>query len=132
MPVETLEAWLRTNPTGVLASHGNPSDPGLAGPAASCLAFRLPSLEEAPGAVDRCLGALAEAEGLSGPLPPALGVLPCPGNLRGLRNRLVRFKLLGQLPEAPQASGLSLEAEDLASNLHQLERILLHRALRRR
>jgi hypothetical protein len=131
VPAATLEAWLRAHPTGVLASHRPPSDPSLAGPAASCLAFRLPTLEEEPGAMERCLGALAEAEGLSGPLPQALGALPCPGNLRGLRNRLVRFKLLGQLPDAPQASGLSLEAEDLASNLHQLERILLHRALRR-
>jgi hypothetical protein len=131
VPTPALEAWLRANPRGVLAAHGSPSDPTLAGPAAFCLAFRLPGLEEEPEAVDRCLKALAETEGVAWPLPAALGALPCPGNLRGLRNRLVRYKLLGQLPDPPQALGFSLEAEDLASNLHQLERILLHRALRR-
>jgi hypothetical protein len=131
VPAAALDAWLRANPRGVLAAHRSPAEPALAGPAASCLAFRLPGLEEEPEAVARCLRALAEAEGMAWPLPAALGALPCPGNLRGLRNRLVRYKLLGQLPDPPQTSGLSLEAEDLASNLHQLERILLHRALRR-
>jgi DNA-binding NtrC family response regulator len=39
--------------------------------------------------------------------------------------------LLGQLPE-PEAEGpLRFEAEDMATNLHELERFLLHRALRR-
>ncbi len=65
------------------------------------------------------------------PLPPALGILPCPGNLRGLRNRLVRWKLLGQLPEDPAPRLPLADSEDLAANLHVLERLLLHRALRR-
>jgi hypothetical protein len=46
----------------------------------------------------------------------------------------VRWKLLGQLPdEVPIGGGgpLPLESEDMATNLHALERLLLHRALRR-
>ena len=126
----TLETWLAQNPGGVLGSHQDPSVPELAEVASRCLAFHLPSMEDDPGSMERCLGVLALAEGLTGPLPPPLATLPCPGNLRGLRNRLVRYKLLGQLPEDP-GPGLPLEKEDLASNLHVLERILLHRALRR-
>jgi len=59
--------------------------------------------------------------------------LPCRGNLKELRNRLIRWQLLGQLPEPslgnhnPQL----LDTEDIASNLHILERTLLHRALKR-
>jgi len=129
---EVVEAWLKVNPRGVLAAHLGPADPALAGPASRCLVFHLPSLADDPPAMARGLAALAEAEGLAQPLPPALGLLPCPGNLRGLRNRLVRFKLLGQLPlEAPWNTALPLETEDLAANLHVLERLLLHRALRR-
>jgi DNA-binding NtrC family response regulator len=103
-----------------------------------CLVLRLENLEEDPTAIGNCLTSLAEEEGLLGSLHPvirALGALPCPGNLRGLRNRLVRWKLLGQLPEPLDDSSThemgALEAEDLATNLHQLERLLLHRALRR-
>ena len=129
---EVVEAWLRLNPRGVLAAHQGPGDPAVAGPASRCLVFHLPSLADDPPAMERCLAALAGAEGLPLPLPPALGLLPCPGNLRGLRNRLVRFKLLGQLPlEAPWNTALPLDTEDLAANLHVLERLLLHRALRR-
>lgn len=95
------------------------------------LAVRLPALDERPEAVPALLQALAEEEGLSGDLPAALGRLPCPGNLRELRNRVLRFKLLGQLPEAPEAGTPILEAEDLATNLHALEAFLLHRTLRR-
>jgi hypothetical protein len=125
------QAFLRDAPRGVLASHVGPEAPTVAGEAERCLAFRIPSLEEAPQDVPRCLAALAAEEGVEGPLPPALGLLPCPGNLRGLRNRLVRWKLLGQLPEEPAQSLPLPDSEDLAANLHVLERLLLHRALRR-
>ena len=127
-----LAAWLETHPDGVLASHLGPEAPSAAPVAQHCLAFRLPSLEEAPGSIPELLRSMAEAAGCPAPLPPELGRLPCPGNLRGLHNRLVRWQVLGQLPEEPESTGrLPLEAEDLATNLHALERILLHRALRR-
>jgi hypothetical protein len=122
-----LEAWLADHPKGVLGAHRGPADVL----AATCLPFRLLALEDDPGCVTRCLAAMAEEEGVEGGLPPALGALPCPGNLRGLRNRLVRWKLLGQLPLDPDPAALPLETEDLAANLHVLERVLLHRALRR-
>lgn len=95
------------------------------------LNVRLAALDDMPEALPALLEALAKEEGLEGPLPAALGRLPCPGNLRELRNRVLRFKLLGQLPEAPEAGAPSFDAEDLATNLHQLEAFLLHRALRR-
>lgn len=129
---EALRAWLTQQPRGILASHLSPSGSALSGAGQHCLAFHLPSLEDDPSALERCLQALAQEEGLTGVLPRGLATLPCPGNLRGLRNRLVRYKLLGQLPEeAERGTALPLEAEDLASNLHVLERLLLHRALRR-
>ncbi|HEX9081347.1 MAG TPA: helix-turn-helix domain-containing protein [Holophagaceae bacterium] len=117
--------WLESHPRGVVAAREAPP------PTASCLLLRLPGLDEAPSAVPALLAALAAEEGLEGPLPAALGRLPCPGNLRELRNRLVRWKLLGQLPESESGGPPRFEAEDLASNLHELERFLLHRALRR-
>lgn len=128
------ETWLREHPRGVLGSHRAPEEAAVAVLASRCVAIRLSTLDEDPRAAADCLAILAAEEGVGSPLPPSLGTLPCPGNLRGLRNRLVRWRLLGQLPdEAPAGSGgpLPLEAEDLASNLHVLERILLHRALRR-
>jgi len=126
-----LDLWLEANVRGVLAAHGEvPSEIEF-----RCLVLKLPTLTEAPASVSGCLAALAQAEGCAGALPGALGLLPCPGNLRGLHNRLLRWKLLGQLPEkeslAPGEGSLPLEAEDLATNLHVLERLLLHRALRR-
>lgn len=93
--------------------------------------LRLSGLDERPEAIAPLLRALAESEGLSGEIPSLLGRLPCPGNLRELRNRVLRFKLLGQLPEAPEAGAPTFEAEDLATNLHAMEAFLLHRALRR-
>jgi hypothetical protein len=126
-----LEGWLAANPRGVLASHRDPEDPAVATIASRCLAFRLPGLEEVPDDVDRCFWALAREEGIQGPLPPSLAALPCPGNLRGLRNRIVRWKLLGQLPEEILPALPLADSEDLAANLHVLERLLLHRALRR-
>lgn len=118
-------AWLAAHPAGILAAK-TPPPPGC-----PALVLRLPSLDEQPEAIPGLLAALAQEEGLAGPLPEALGQLPCPGNLRELRNRVLRWKLLGQVP-APEAEGpLRLEAEDLATNLHDLERFLLHRALRR-
>ena len=125
------ELWIQDHPRGVLGSHRSPEDPAVALSASRCVALRLYSLEEDPEALPACLDLLAQEEALRAPLPPALGLLPCPGNLRGLRNRLVRWKLLGQLPEEVPAGPLPLEVEDLASNLHVLERLLLHRALRR-
>jgi DNA-binding NtrC family response regulator len=88
-------------------------------------------VEDEPGGLPALLAALAAEEGLEGPLPPALGSLPCPGNLRELRNRVLRWKLLGQLPEPGPAGPPRFEAENLATNLHELERFLLHRVLRR-
>lgn len=131
MDPQQRQAWIGRNPLGVLASHRPPEDPSVAREASRCLPFRLPSLEEVPEDVARCLGAMAEEEGIASPLPPALSALPCPGNLRGLRNRLVRWKLLGQLPEEAALRLPLAETEDLAANLHVLERLLLHRALRR-
>ncbi|MDP2876082.1 MAG: hypothetical protein Q8O00_07845, partial [Holophaga sp.] len=91
---ELLE-WLRLHPRGVLAAHAEPPE----GAQGRCLEIRISTLDEYPVAMAECLAQLAAEEGLSGPLPPSLGLLPCPGNLRGLRNRVVRWKLLGQLPE---------------------------------
>jgi hypothetical protein len=117
--------WLAAHPRGVVAAPKAP--PGTA----PCLALRLPGLDEEPASIPRLLETLAAEEDVAGPLPPALGRLPCPGNLRELRNRLVRWKLLGQLPEPESSGPPRFEAEDLATNLHELERFLLHRALRR-
>lgn len=125
------ERWIQNNPRGVLGSHRTPEDAAVAQSASRCVALRLFSLEEDAEATQVCLGILAQEEDVPLPLPPALGLLPCPGNLRGLRNRLVRWKLLGQLPDEVPQGPLPLEVEDLASNLHVLERLLLHRALRR-
>jgi len=118
-------AWLALHPGGVVAAR-KPMPRMLA-----CLELRLPSLEEDPTSLPGLLAALAEEEGVPAPWPPALAALPCPGNLRELRNRLLRWKLLGQLPGPEPAGPPRFEAEDLATNLHELERFLLHRALRR-
>ncbi len=132
--IEACQAWLLANPRGILGSHRSSEDPLVAMTASQCVALRLFSLEEDSEALRGCLVALAQEEKVPGPLPPALALLPCPGNLRGLRNRLVRWRLLGQLPDESSLGGggpLPLEAEDMATNLHALERLLLHRALRR-
>jgi hypothetical protein len=123
--VEAARAWLAAHPRGVVAVRTAPPG-GLA-----CLALRLPGLEEDPACIAGLLEAMAAEEGIPPPLPPALAALPCPGNLRELRNRLLRWKLLGQLPAAEPAGTPRFDAEDLASNLHELERFLLHQALRR-
>lgn len=127
-----LAAWMLEHPGGVVGSHRGPEEAAVAWAATRCIPLSLPALE-AQEDVAACLAWMAAEEGLEAPLPAALGKLPCPGNLRGLRNRLLRFKLLGQLPEELPSSGvtLPLEQEDLAANLHVLERILLFRALRR-
>ena len=119
------EAWLNREPRGVVAAR-IPAPSHLA-----CIDCRLPALDEHPEAVSGLLAALADEEAITGTLPSALATLPCPGNLRELRNRLLRWKLLGQLPGAEAAGPLAFEAEDLATNLHELERFLLHRSLRR-
>lgn len=112
------------SPRAVIAAAEPPPDGRWIG-------LRLAPLDEHPESLPLLLRALALEEGLEGEPPAALGRLPCPGNLRELRNRVLRFKLLGQLPEAPEAGAPVFEAEDLATNLHQLEAFLLHRALRR-
>jgi hypothetical protein len=122
---EEGSAWVATHPGSVVAARV-PAPGALA-----CLAVRLPDLEEDPACIPGLLAALAEEEGIPGPWPPALAALPCPGNLRELRNRLLRWKLLGQLPGPEPAGPPRFEAEDLATNLHDLERFLLHRVLRR-
>jgi len=121
---EAAAEWLAAHPRGVLAARTAPTG------TLPCLTLQLLGLEACPEAIPGLLATLAEEEGLQGPLPPLLGRLPCPGNLRELRNRLLRWKLLGQLPEA-DAPGSPAAAEDLATNLHALERSLLHQALRR-
>ena len=126
-----LGVWIETHPAGVLTSHLAPEDPAVARAASRCLPFRLPSLAEEEGDLERCFWIMAREEGVTGPLPPLLTALPCPGNLRGLRNRLVRWKLLGQLPDDATPRLPLADTEDLAANLHVLERLLLHRALRR-
>lgn len=107
----------------VAVSAGPPPDPRW-------IALRLAPLDEHPDVLPLLVAALAEEEGLQS-APPVLGRLPCPGGLRELRNRVLRFQLLGQLPEAPEAAAPAFEAEDLATNLHAMEAFLLHRALRR-
>ena len=119
----TAAEWLQTVPRGVVAARCAP------GPV-PCLELRLPGLDEHPEAIPDLLAALAAEEGIEDP-PPGLGVLPCPGNLRELRNRILRWKLLGQLPATEPGGPPRFEAEDLATNLHALERYLLHQALRR-
>jgi hypothetical protein len=123
--VQEAVEWLALHSRGIVAARMEP--PGYL----PCLALRLPGLEEHPAAIPGLLAAFAEEEGLDGPLPTALGALPCPGNLRELRNRLLRWKLLRQLPDSEPAGPPRFEAEDLATNLHLLERYLLHQALRR-
>jgi hypothetical protein len=126
-----LLPWILEHPAGVLGAHLSPEDPRVSEAASRCLALRLPGFDEDPRALGPCLEALALEEHCPAPLPTGLARLPCPGNLRGLRNRLLRWKILGQLPEGPDPSLLPLATDDLAVNLHTLERILLHRALRK-
>ncbi len=120
---EALAAWHGTHPRGVCAARGPCPDPGR------FLELRLASLDEHPEAIPGLLSALGAEAGVA--LPPALGALPCPGNIRELRTRVVRWRLLGQLPERTASEAPTFEAEDLATNLHALEAYLLHRALRR-
>ncbi len=136
--VTKLQHWMAQNPRGVFASHISPEAEPISDLGSRCLALRLASLDEDSTVIGDCLTQLAVEEGITASLHPvmgALGALPCPGNLRGLRNRLVRWKLFGQVPEPLEdTSGFGMEkvdAEDIATHLHQLERLLLHRALRR-
>lgn len=131
---EEVSQWLEVHPRGVLGLHGVPLDRAWENLVARGVVLRLPCLDEDPACLPGLVEALAQAEGLEGPLPEVLGRLPCPGQLRGLHNRILRWKLLGQLPESEgQApiTALPLDEDDVATNLHVLERLLLHRALRR-
>lgn len=96
----------------------------------TALELRLPALEECPGEIPRLVDLMAEQEGVDEP-PASLGRLPCPGNLRELRNRVVRYRLTGQLPELNPLGPPDFTEEHLGLNLHRLEAYLLHRALRR-
>jgi hypothetical protein len=126
--IPDLDAWLKANPLGVVASER----PISCDKHYNFIELRLWPIDDDPASVQSCLEYLAREEGVESPLPSALGQLPCGGNLTELRNRIIRWRLLGQAPE-PEAKGNLelLEAEDIASNLHILERVLLHRALRR-
>ena len=117
-----LDAWVTAHGRGVLGAHRSPEDLAAAPAASRCLGFRLQALDEDPASLAPCLEAMAREDGIPGPPPRALGLLPCPGNLKGLRNRLARWRLLGQFPDPPGAVDLPLETEDLAANLHVLER----------
>jgi len=128
---ETLATWIREHAGGILGAHTPPESPSAPAVARFCLALRLWSLEEAPDALQPCLAAIADELGVQPPLPPALGALPCPGGLLGLRNRVLRWKLLGQAPEEAPPQQLPLDTDCMAANLHALERTLLHRAMRR-
>ncbi len=125
---DSLGDWVHSHPKGVVGAHEEPGE-GLLD---SVFSIVLPSLADQPDALSGLLKAMALAEGMGLPLPPALSNPPCPSNLRSAHNRVLRWKLLGQLPEeavAPQV--LPLEEDSIATNLHLLERLLLHRALRR-
>ncbi len=118
-----LGEWLSRHPHGVCAAR-TPAPVG-----SGFLEFRLSALDDHPEAIPGLLEALRAETGAA--LPSALGALPCPGNLRELRTRVVRWQLLGQLPERVTSETPTFEAEDLATNLHALEAFLLYRALRR-
>ncbi|WP_005035696.1 helix-turn-helix domain-containing protein [Holophaga foetida] len=126
-----LETWLKAHPGGVLGAHRGPEDPAPPPAIHRCLPLRLWTVDEAPDALPSCLEALARELEVALPLPPALGRLPCPGNLLELHNRVLRWKLLGQAPEGDPPLQLPMETDCMATNLHALERMLLHRALRR-
>jgi len=125
---EDLEAWLKDNPKGCVASNHAPEPLGPCGHF-NFATLELWSLDDDPSSIQGCLEQLALGEGAAPPLPPQLAALPCKGNLRELKNRIQRWLLLGELPA--QKEPRLLEPEDIATNLHILERELLHRALRR-
>jgi len=127
-----LVRWLKKNPLGVVASS-QAKDSVKANYQLGFVELRLWAIDDDPSAIQKCMEYIAREEGVEPPFPPALASLPCYGNLRELRNRIVRWRLLGQLPEPffSDADPQLLEIEDIASNLHLLERTLLHRALRR-
>jgi hypothetical protein len=123
--LEAVDAITAPESDSVIAAHAPCPWP------ASVLELRLPALEDVPECIPGILAWFAQEEGIEGHLPETLGRLPCPGNLRELRNRVVRYKLTGQLPDIDPTGPPDFAEEDLASNLHRLEAYLLHRALRR-
>jgi len=127
-----LAPWLEKNPLGVVASK-QAKDATNVGARFDFLELRLWAISDDPSTMQKCLEHIAIEEGIEPPLPPALACLPCNGNLRELRNRIVRWHILGQLPEpfVSDAGPQLFDAEDIASNLHIMERTLLYRALRR-
>jgi hypothetical protein len=131
---QSLDSWLLDNPLGVVASEKAITAAGTEIPEPiRFFELQLLSFDDDPSAMQPCLEHMAAEEGIQPPFPPSLTRLPCTGNLRELRNRIARWRLFGQPTELDEAnSGIELlEAEDIASNLHIMERILLHRALRR-
>lgn len=128
LSTQEVASFLKAHPRGILIGHKVPAE-GWNG-----LLLRLPFPDEDPPGFLRCLERMAGEVGISGELPAALRQLPCPGGFRGLHNRLLRFKYLGQLPGSAEGISedlLPLDSDDMATNLHVLERLLLHRALRR-
>jgi len=123
-----LKAWLKDNPLGSVASSHAPEQMGLMDHFNFAVLALWP-LDDDPEAIQGCLQQIASEEGAEPPFPPELAALPCNGNLRELRNRIQRWRLLGELPD--QREPKLLEPEDIATNLHILERTLLYRALRR-
>jgi len=122
------ETWLQRHPRGVVGAHTPPS-PALRD---QVIPLAVPSVADDPEALPRLFKVLALQEGLPLPLPGALLAPPLPASLRAAHNRILRWKLLGQLPEPElQPQSLPLDEDSLPLNLHVLERLLLHRALRR-
>lgn len=121
---QTADSSHPPSPGAVVAADRSCPWPGTS------LELRLPAVEECPGEIPGLVDLMAKQEGAEEP-PASLGQLPCPGNLRELRNRVVRYRLTGQLPELDPSGPPDFAEEHLGVNLHRLEAYLLHRALRR-
>ena len=94
---------------------------GPVGSGVSTLAAELAARRGVP--MHEATSEAALAEWLAGEPRGVVAARSAPGSLR--------WKLLGQSPTCEPAGPPRFEAEDLATNLHALERYLLHQALRR-